>query len=182
MAHLSRAEFIAIRKMAAAKTALKAAKRAVRVQENALLSGVKPAKKKRRKPSARKTAFKRLKDLCKEFVMLRAKRRTGGFCEIAMACQGRGPLEVAYHVTPQAMGNALKYDDRNLLGACNSCNGSEYFARKRGSSIYRERHAVILGPVFAELEAAAGRRSISTAEAREMADNFQTRIEKGEWR
>lgn len=141
-----------------------------------------PTKRKRRKPSARKSAFLRLKELCRTFVMLRAKHRTGGFCEVAMQCAGRGPIEVPYHVTPQAMGNALKYDERNLLGSCSSCNGSEYFARKRGASIYRERHAAILGPVFAELEATAGRKQISTAEAVEMADKFKARIEAGEWR
>ncbi len=189
---VSRAEFKAIRAMAAKKKA----RRAVKQADNASLALAangdapprpaeapkRPKPRKRRKPSARKAAFKRLKDLCRDFVMLRAKHRTGGFCEVAMKCQGRGPIEVAYHVTPQAMGNNLKYDVRNLLGSCDSCNGSEYFARKRGSSIYRDRHAEILGPVFAELEAAAGRRQINVVEAREMGDVLKAKIEAGEWR
>ena len=140
--------------------------------------GAKPKKK----VPARKAAFKRLKDLCRDFVLLRAKHRTGGFCEVAVQCQGRGPIEVPYHVTPQALGNALKYDDRNMLGSCRSCNGSEYFARKRGSNIYRDRHAAILGPEFPVLEAQAGRKKISTVEAIEMGDSFKARIEAGQWR
>lgn len=170
---VSAAEFRAIRARAAEKKAKRTAK--------GLALGLRKPRK-RRKPLARSAAFKRLKELCREFVMLRAKFRTGGVCEVAMECAGMGPLEVAYHITPQAMGNALKYDPRNLLGSCNRCNGSEFFARKRGSNLYRDRHAAILGDVFTQLEAEAGRKSISTAEANGMADKFKLRIENGEWR
>lgn len=136
----------------------------------------------RSKPSARKRAFARLKALCHDFAKIRAKRRNGGRCEVAMACRGLGAIEVAYHVFPAAMGNAIKYDPRNILGACASCNGSEYFARKRGDDAYVVRHASILGEeLFKELEALQGRKKISTPEAVEMADEYHRKIAAGEW-
>jgi hypothetical protein len=172
-----------------AKTAEKKVKRAQKVLDNALL-GIKSPQDAPRKPiktnkgpSTRKRAFARLKANCINFVLLRAKHRTGGFCEVGIVCKGRGPIELWYHVTPQAMGNALKYDDRNILGSCRSCNGGEYFARKRGSNVYKMRHAEILGAEhFTWLEANQGRKQISTAEANEMADVYAARIEWGDWR
>lgn len=183
---VTRSEFSFLRAKAKAKKERRAEKRV----ENAALAprqasavALGRVKRSNRRPNARKSAFKRLKSLCSEFVKLRAKHRTGGFCEVAMKCQGRGPIEVAYHVTPQKLGNALKFDARNLLGACSLCNGSEFFARMRGATLYRERHAAILGAeLFAELERTAGRKQISTVEANEMADAYKAAIEAGEFR
>jgi hypothetical protein len=136
----------------------------------------------RRKVLPRRMAFNRLEAACKTFVLLRAKHR-GGVCEIGIVCGGNGPIEVWYHVTPQALGNALKYDARNILGSCHSCNGGEYFARKRGSPVYGSRHRTILGNEAVDwLQANAGRKQISTREALDMAIEYEKKIAAGEWR
>ena len=109
-----------------------AAPRAISERNRPLRTGVRKRKSGRKRVPARKRAFARLKELRDTFVKLRAKYRTGGHCEVGMVCKGRGAIEVVYHVFPAAMGNAIKHDARNLLGSCNSCNGGEYFARKRG--------------------------------------------------
>lgn len=170
---VSRAEFQRILR-------LRAEKKAKRAEKAKALWG----KKTRRKPSARKTAFKALKAARDMFVRLRGKHRNGGLCEVAMNCGGASPAEVVYHVFPAAMGNAIKHDHRNLLMACSRCNGAEYFARKRGASEpFHNRHRAILGvTLWNELKAAQGRKQISTAEVREMTDRYNRMTEAGEWR
>lgn len=138
---------------------------------------------KRRKPSARTIAFLRLKNLCKEFVLLRANKRTGGYCEVGLLCGGAEPATLAYHVFPAANGNAIKYDVGNLLGACARDNGAEYFDRKRGTyARWDIVHRLILGDeAWSALKTAAGRMKISTAEAVAMADALQARITAGDF-
>lgn len=142
------------------------------------------AKKTRRPPSRRKLAFKRLWNACRTFVLLRCKARNGGLCEVALLCGGRALAEVAYHIFAAANGNAIKYDVRNLVGACSRCNGAEYFARKRGNyGAFEARHRTILGdPLYNELNSLKGRKPISTVEAEEMAANVEHLIEQGAWK
>ena len=143
-----------------------------------------PKIKHKRKPkqaSSRRQAFNRLGANCRKYVLLRAKTRSG-HCEVGIACGGFGPIEVWYHITPQAKGNALKYDDRNILGSCNWCNAGEYSARKSPSLgsdvIWYARHRQILGSkIFEELQSLQGRRQISTVEANELADEYKKKIE-----
>ena len=139
--------------------------------------------KRRPKPSARKTAFLRLKALVKLFVLLRAKKRSFGLCEVGVLCGGRAPASLPYHVFPAATGNAIKYDPRNILGACPKCNGGEYFDRKRGTyDRWNLRHLEILGPeVMTNLKAMAGRKQIPTREAVSMADALKAKIENQQW-
>lgn len=131
-----------------------------------------------KRTSSRRLAFNRLISTCRRFVLLRAKKRCFGFCEVGVACRGYGNIEVWYHILPQASGNVLKYDDRNILGSCNDCNAGEYRARKNYSTIYEDRHRVILGNVaFQELKELEGRESISTVEANRRADEYESKIE-----
>ena len=189
MTHVSRAEMKAIK----ARIASKKAKRAENVAFIAAVGdlngrtvkatgGRRPEKAKKR-PNPRKAAFARLKSNRDAFVMLRGKHRTGGRCEVGMVCKGLGDIQVVYHVFPAAMGNVIKHDQRNLLAACHSCNGGEYFARKRGSDAYLRRHRSILGDaLFEELKAAQGRQQIGTKDAIERADEYARMIERGDWR
>lgn len=145
-----------------------------------------PKIKHKRKPKAaplRRQAFNRLKASCKEFVFLRAKRRNHNRCEVGMACGGFGDIEVWYHIFPQAKGNAIKYDERNILGSCSICNAGEYYNRKYGmNDRYALRHQDILGKtLFDELKSLQGRRQISTAELNLMADRFQKMIDDKVW-
>lgn len=144
-----------------------------------------PKIKHKRKPKAaslRRQAFNRLKAICKEFVLLRAKHRNHNRCEVGIACGGVGDIEVWYHIFPQVKGNAIKYDERNILGSCNSCNAGEYDERKNGGSIYDQRHLLILGlALFIELKTLQGRRQISTIEANLMADRFEELIDRRIW-
>ena len=194
---LSRPDFNRIRAMAAARKARKAEKRVENESLMALKTGLEapprieqasdgqirtPRPRKRRKPSARKAAFNRLKAACKLYVLLRAKHRTAGMCEIAMSCGGENFATLAYHIIPAATGNAVKYDPRNMVGACSRCNGAEYFDRKRGSyERWDVRHRELLGGVLDELKALAGRKQILTHEAREMAAEYERKISAGEW-
>ena len=141
-------------------------------------------RRRRRKPSAKATALKTLKGVRNEFVLLRGKYRTGGRCEVGMVCRGTGAIEVVYHVFPAAMGNAIKHDARNLLAACSSCNGGEYFARKRGASeVYHARHRAILGDaLWSELRDLQGRKQLNIVEIREMTAAYRKQIETGAWR
>lgn len=141
-------------------------------------------RKRRKRPvSWRRQAFNRLQAKCKEFVLRRAHYRTGGLCEVGMACNGFGLVEVWYHIFPQVKGNALKYDSRNILGSCNYCNAGEYEDRKSNSNIYHTRHRYILGrQLFEELQALQGRRSISTSEANDWADGFEKMIKDETWK
>lgn len=140
-------------------------------------------RKARKGHNARKRAFLRLKAACKLFVALRAKKRTGGKCEVAVMCCGKERGVLAYHIFPAKWGNGTKYDVRNLLWACMYDNGSEFFDRKRGTyDRWNERHQEILGEdVWSELKGLSGRRQISTVEANAMAEELERRIEKGEW-
>lgn len=188
--NLSKSDFNAIR----AKAKARKDKRAVRVADNrAIFTTATPIpdevrdiyreqpKKKRRKPSARKQAFARLKASCTLFVLLRAKQRTGGLCEVKVICGGENPATLAYHIQPAATGNAVKYDVRNLVGACSSCNGGEYFDRKRGTyDRWTARHKELQGQeVYELIKALAGRKQISTVEANEMNEALRLRVERG---
>jgi hypothetical protein len=139
-------------------------------------------KKKRRAPSSRRQAFDRLKAACVTYVLMRAKDRSDGFCEVGIVCRGQGPAEVWYHVWPQKLGNALKYEVRAILGSCHPCNGGEYFARKRGDDSYVKRHMEVLGAAYDDLDALKGSRKIGTAEAVEMARAIEANIERRDWR
>ena len=140
--------------------------------------------KSNKRTRTRKAVFALLWATCRTFVLLRAKYRTGGYCEVGLACGGAGPIEVAYHVFAAKLGNDIKYDERNLLGACDRCNGSEYFARKRDDHRkFDKRHKEILGEaLYNALEGLAGRKQIITAEAIEMTERFKMMIERGDWR
>lgn len=145
-----------------------------------------PKIKHKRKPkriSARRQAFNRLESNCRQYILLRAQSRTLGFCEIGITCGGRGDIEVWYHIFPQASGNALKYDARNILGSCCSCNAGEYHSRKKDDYIrYESRHRYILGDlVFQELKATEGRRQIPTVEANQIADLYEKKIHQKDW-
>lgn len=130
-----------------------------------------------KRTSSRRHAFNRLRDTCRRFVLLRAKSRNFGFCEVGVACRGYGSIEVWYHILPQASGNALKYDDRNILGSCNGCNAGEYRARKCGNDLYQKRHEIIIGKAaLQELKELEGRQQISTVDLDERADEYERKI------
>lgn len=178
MTHIPRAEFDRIRRLSAER-------KAKRVAKGVLLGLRTPGGSPRRVKSlksripARRRAFDRLKAACKAFILLRAKIRAGSCCEVGVLCGGIEPAVLAYHIFPAATGNALKYDSRNLLGACARCNGAEYFDRKRGTyERWDEVHKKILGgSVWSELKSEQGRRQISTVEANEMADVYEKRYQ-----
>lgn len=133
-------------------------------------------KRKPKRTSIRRQAFNRLQAKCKSYVLLRAKIRNENCCELGLDCQGYGFIEVWYHIFPQASGNVLKYDERNILGSCARCNAGEYYSRKKKTDYhyYEDKHQRILGViVFNELKFTQGRRQISTVEANEMADRFE---------
>lgn len=143
---------------------------------NACPKARKPRKaKKRRKVPARKRAFNRLKAAAKAHTLARALKRHGGFCEVGILCGGTELAVLAYHVFPAATGNALKYDVRNLLGACARDNGGEYFDRKRGTyERWDAAHKAILGePLWQQLKSEQGRKQISAVEANEMAERIE---------
>ena len=104
-------------------------------------------------------------------------------CEVGIICGGEYFATLAYHIQPAATGNAVKYDTRNLVGACRSCNGGEYFDRKRGTyDRWEARHKELQGPeVYAAVKSLAGRKQISPAEANEMNDCLRLRIERGDF-
>lgn len=163
--------------------ARRAEKKAKREEKGKALGLRKP---KRPKAPARKRAFALLKNLCREFVLRRAKWRNA-VCEVGIHCGGAGPIQIPYHVFAAKLGNAIKYDERNILGACSPCNFLEYISRKRGDMAaykkFDDRHKAILGEaVYNELAALAGRKQISTVEAMEMAQRFKTKIEAGDWK
>ena len=141
------------------------------------------AKKKRRKPSARKAAFARLVAMRNLYIMARNKHRNGGYCEVGVLCGGAVPSELVYHVIPAATGNAVKHDPRNLLGACRRCNGGEYFDRKRGTyARWDDAHARVIGnDILAALKAMAGRAQIQTVAALEMAEVYRRALELREF-
>lgn len=192
----------------AAKIAKKAARKAFRAQNRAYIEAVadaagtplnrpetgpgasnactkarKPRKaKKRRKVPARKRAFKRLADACRDHVKGRGMARNGGICEIGLSCQGFGLGEVWYHGWPQKGGNGLKYDVRSHFYACSACNMGEYGARMRGDDRYINRHKELLGvELWRELDGLKGRKQISTVEANEMAERIEHMTENKEW-
>lgn len=203
---VSRAVFMAIR----AKAAKKRSKRIDRIADNLALDVIlaqtpdgkalaeavghplppktsqdatRSVRKRKRGPSARKRALLRLAELCKTFVLLRCKWTNGSMCEVGVMCGGASPATLAYHIQPAATGNGVKYDDRNLVGACARCNGAEYFDRKRGTyERWTRRHREIQGDEVYELvKALAVRRPISTKEALEMGDEYTRRISMREW-
>ncbi len=171
---VNRAEFKAIRALAKQKAEKRAIKRSTLPWA---------ARKRKKGPDPRKTAFARLKASCKLFVLLRAKHRTAGMCEVRVLCGGENYAKLAYHIIPAATGNAIKYDDRNLVGACSQCNGGEYFDRKRGTyERWEVRHKELLGEVHTELKAAAGREQIPTHKAMSMAAEYERKIASGEFK
>lgn len=134
-------------------------------------------KKKKNKKSARRAAFDRLETLCRTFVLMRAKRRNRGFCEIGLACGGNDPANTWYHGWPQKGGNGLKYDVRSHFASCSRCNMGEYGERMRGGDRYINRHKEILGAeLWAGLNALHGRRPISIVESREMIAELERKI------
>lgn len=138
-------------------------------RRNGHRTAVRKGGRKRRKPSARKSAFLALKKACKEFVFLRAQVLNDGRCEIALACGGLELADTWYHGWPQKGGNGLKYEVLSHFASCSRCNMGEYGARYRGTKEYENRHKEILGEaLFNALAARHGRKQISTAEAREM--------------
>lgn len=131
----------------------------------------------KRRTSSRTSAFNLLKRLCKDIVIFRAMSANGGMCEIAMSCGGQQEATIWYHGWPQKGGNGLKYDVRSHFASCSACNMGEYGARMRGDDRYKIRHMELLGAeLYSELDRLHGRRSISTAEARAMADAYQTQL------
>lgn len=157
----------------------KAAERKARRAEKAKALG---HKKRGKKISARKRAFLRLKQACKTLVARRCILRTGGYCEIGIACGGKELATVWYHGWPQKGGNGLRYDTRSHFASCSFCNFGEFGARYRGSPVYKDRHKQLLGPdLYAELDSLHGRRQISTAEANEMADKLERQISAGNY-
>jgi 5-methylcytosine-specific restriction endonuclease McrA len=172
MTRISPGEFAAIKRLAAERKAKRL--------EKGIALGLRK-KKARRKPNSRRLAFTRLKLLCKTFTLSRTKKRTGGACEVGVLCGGLDSATLAYHVFPAATGNAIKYDPRNLLGACARCNGGEYFDRKRGTyERWDRRHKSILGEaLWNELRESAGRKQIATHEAVLMGDDIKLAIESG---
>lgn len=188
---VSRADFASIK----AKTAQKRVKRALRAADNDSIAlaatGKAPscpanapkARKPKKGPSARRRAFLRLAEICQTFVLLRCKWTNGSMCQVGVMCGGNSPATLAYHIQPAATGNGVKYDDRNLVGACTRCNGAEYFDRKRGTyERWTHRHREIQGDAVYELvKALAVRRQISTKEAMEMSQEYERRISMREW-
>lgn len=160
----------------------------VRAKKISYLGSVEVVKKKRKpkRISARRQALNRLRDNCRDYVLLRAKRRLG-HCEVGLACGGFGQIEVWYHIFPQSTGNRLKYDERNILGSCHWCNAQEWHVRQGIDSRFtykdfEDRHRKILGSqTYEELKATQGRRQIPTHEANLCADLYQTMIKSQIW-
>lgn len=172
---------------AIARTASRKSKRLERVAENRELAyksiGKAPRTHvRRRKVSSRRRAFNRLKAACKRFVLLRNSNTRNGMCEIKLSCGGENVANTWYHGWPQNGGNGLKYNARSHFASCGPCNMGEYGSRMAGSSAYINRHKELLGDsVWNEINSLHGRRKISTAEANETADEYERRIENGEW-
>lgn len=169
----------------ASKLAKRQSRKAFRAQNRAYIeavSGKAARKQKRHKVPARKRAFKRLADACRDHTRQRGIARNGGVCEIGLSCQGFGLGEVWYHGWPQKGGNGLKYEVRSHFYACSACNMGEYGARMRGDDRYVNRHKQILGlELWKELDGLKGRRQISTVEANQMADRIEHMTENKEW-
>ena len=166
-----------------------AARKDKRTAKGKLLWAGKPSRKARKalKPvDPLDAAFKRLWALCRVFASSRAKRRTGGLCEVGIKCCGRAVGLYAYHVFPSAQGNGIRYDVRNLLWACKNCNGAEYWARqmftkREAYAPFEARHRQILGPLYDVLKALAGRKPMSKADAWEAGNVIKARIEAGKF-
>lgn len=113
------------------------------------------------------------------FVRTRDKRHFGGRCRIGEACHGLGTVEVAYHIVPQQRGDATRYDEDNVVGACRRCNRGEQLNRSK----YREVHVRVFGrELVGQLEDKARRVvKLSTAELAELADKYRKKLEEGDY-
>lgn len=102
-----------------------------------------------------------------------------GLCRIGEACGGQGPIEVAYHVMPSNDGAMLRYDPRNLVGACRRCNEGERHHRIR----YLGVHERVLGKEFVErLRELSGQvKKYSKADYVALRERFALALERGEW-
>ncbi len=133
------------------------------------------ARKRRRKSNAKfiaetqgiavllthKAAVARLDHLTSLYVRRRDRGVHAGLCLVCKAKEKLGlldraaqPIGLAYHVFPRA-DMAIRFDLRNVIGACSMCNEGERWSRTRASlrDRYKQIHIEIVGwDVYEELE------------------------------
>lgn len=105
------------------------------------------------------------------FIKLRDKRINRGLCRIC----GKRPIEVAYHLVPQQRGDATRYREDNVVGACCGCNYGEV----RNRSLYREKHIDLFTRDHIERLEKIAREAVqlSTAQLVELRDHYKARLE-----
>ena len=109
------------------------------------------------------------------FIKLRDRRAYGNRCRIGQACRGQGLIECAYHIVPQRRGDAIRYDEEAVVGACSACNCGERWHR----SAYRDVHIRVFGLELVERLEAKARLTVklSTAELVDMIARFSAKAE-----
>jgi len=119
--------------------------------------------RKSRKVTSKKSPRQNISDaICRNLGLLDSLKN-GPMCRIC----GKAPGVLGYHIIPQVSGYAVRFEPDNVVWACVSCNGREYYMRLRGRGHeMHELHKEIFG---AERVDDLWRRS------RETSNKFKTR-------
>lgn len=126
----------------------------------------------RRTKSPYKFAMDAAWQVCSFYIRLRAKKRTGGFCELCL----RMPIEHAFHFISRS-NLATKFEIDNLCGSCAGCNFRERQARGNAGvdAMWRAHHVRLIGEAaVARLEAMALTQvKLSAGDLLEIRDKFK---------
>lgn len=104
------------------------------------------------------------------------RRDRAAFGHLCRICKVQ-PATLGYHIVPKQRGDSVRWLLENGCAARFACNGAEVMNR----SLYRDKHVQIFGRELVErIEARARARiKLSTADLREMRDEFKLRLERG---
>ena len=113
----------------------------------------------------------RLTEMCHTFIRLRDIRLYNNTCVI---CR-RNPIFCAYHIVPKSRGDAIRWDELNIVGACAACNEGERWNR----SLYRDKHIAIFGKVHVEAIEERARHIVKLDRDKviDMTDYYRRKIE-----
>lgn len=91
--------------------------------EGALIEqAIEKPKRAKTKKALRKYLLAQCEDACKTYIKARDAEKTGGYCVFNSVFGCGKPIQCWFHMVKQSRSLMVRFDERNIFGACSSCN------------------------------------------------------------